>query len=455
MAEIFPSLNGATYQLPLTARQVLAANMQDASTVEGAALNNTFVAPQALTDAVAPKLDKAEAAATYVAWAPLPSGTDDTAVLQASISALSSSGGVLRLRRGVYKVSAPLTLSGSVVIQGAGQSATQIIASHAGAVFSTSTPGVRSFTWTITDCLLTGPGSGVTGSVGLDLDSVSSSRFRNITTTGFEIGIRVRSAINGGATYNSFEKVTSQTCGTGYSIEASGSNSTTFFGCRANVCGVVGIQITDSNATVWTGGQIEGCAIGVYFNGTSTALCSNNQVVNTRFEGNTIAWQTSALAVDNLIFSPQIFGTYTINDLGIRTNQISATGLSLYSAFQNASGSWRFTRTANGATEIPAFVVADTNTVTGTPVTILAQTERAAGYPFRAIRGGVTYWDIDAAGNMRMPQGGYTELTERAVAPAAPAANNARLYLIDNGSGKTQLCVLFNTGTPVVIATQA
>lgn len=42
MAEIFPSLNGATYQLPLTARQVLAANMQDASTVEGAALNDTI-----------------------------------------------------------------------------------------------------------------------------------------------------------------------------------------------------------------------------------------------------------------------------------------------------------------------------------------------------------------------------------------------------------------------------
>jgi len=50
MAEIFPSLNGTTYQLPLAARQALAANMQDAGTVEGAALSDTIatgVAPRA------------------------------------------------------------------------------------------------------------------------------------------------------------------------------------------------------------------------------------------------------------------------------------------------------------------------------------------------------------------------------------------------------------------------
>ena len=38
--------------------------------------------------------------------------------------------------------------------------------------------------------------------------------------------------------------------------------------------------------------------------------------------------------------------------------------------------------------------------------------------------------------------------------PAAPAANHARLFLRDNGSGKTQLCVLFNTGGFQVIKTQ-
>lgn len=39
-------------------------------------------------------------------------------------------------------------------------------------------------------------------------------------------------------------------------------------------------------------------------------------------------------------------------------------------------------------------------------------------------------------------------------APAAPAANRARLFSRDNGAGKTQLCVVFNTGAIAVLATQ-
>jgi hypothetical protein len=38
--------------------------------------------------------------------------------------------------------------------------------------------------------------------------------------------------------------------------------------------------------------------------------------------------------------------------------------------------------------------------------------------------------------------------------PAAPAADKARLFVRDNGSGKTQLCVRFNSGGVKVLATQ-
>jgi hypothetical protein len=48
---------------------------------------------------------------------------------------------------------------------------------------------------------------------------------------------------------------------------------------------------------------------------------------------------------------------------------------------------------------------------------------------------------------------GYLELTEM-TAPAAPGANGGRLYLEDNGSGKTRLVVKFNTGAAQVIATE-
>ena len=38
--------------------------------------------------------------------------------------------------------------------------------------------------------------------------------------------------------------------------------------------------------------------------------------------------------------------------------------------------------------------------------------------------------------------------------PPAPAANAARLFVRDNGSSKTQLCVRFATGAVQVIATE-
>jgi|694.fasta_scaffold06600_12 hypothetical protein len=47
----------------------------------------------------------------------------------------------------------------------------------------------------------------------------------------------------------------------------------------------------------------------------------------------------------------------------------------------------------------------------------------------------------------------HIEITEQ-TDPAAPAANGGRLFLRDNGSGKTQLCVRFATGAIQVIATE-
>ena len=43
---------------------------------------------------------------------------------------------------------------------------------------------------------------------------------------------------------------------------------------------------------------------------------------------------------------------------------------------------------------------------------------------------------------------------ELAADPPAPGVDGARLFLRDNGSGKTQLCVRFNTGAVQVLATQ-
>lgn len=44
----------------------------------------------------------------------------------------------------------------------------------------------------------------------------------------------------------------------------------------------------------------------------------------------------------------------------------------------------------------------------------------------------------------------FTEISD----PAAGAVNTGRLYVRDNGAGKSQLCVVFNTGAVQVIATE-
>ena len=45
-------------------------------------------------------------------------------------------------------------------------------------------------------------------------------------------------------------------------------------------------------------------------------------------------------------------------------------------------------------------------------------------------------------------------LPELAADPAAPAVNTALLYSKDNGAGKTQVCIRFNTGAVQIIATE-
>ena len=48
---------------------------------------------------------------------------------------------------------------------------------------------------------------------------------------------------------------------------------------------------------------------------------------------------------------------------------------------------------------------------------------------------------------------GYVDGAETTT-PSAPAANTGRIFFQDNGSGKTQMCVRFNTGAVQILATE-
>lgn len=82
------------------------------------------------------------------------------------------------------------------------------------------------------------------------------------------------------------------------------------------------------------------------------------------------------------------------------------------------------------------------------------QVQMAAGDSFRAANGNIV---LHANGFVSLEQAtgnGFMQMIEQSVGPGAPPANSARVYLLDNGAGKTQLLVQFATGAAIVLATQ-
>ena len=61
---------------------------------------------------------------------------------------------------------------------------------------------------------------------------------------------------------------------------------------------------------------------------------------------------------------------------------------------------------------------------------------------------------VDKDGNALWGSANFQEMIELSADPAAPADHKARLFMRDNGSGRTQFCVRFATGAVQVLATQ-
>jgi len=160
-----------------------------------------------------------------------------------------------------------------------------------------------------------------------------------------------------------------------------------------------------------------------------------------------------------------------VTALGKNTTGASNSAVGANSLLENTTGS---NSTALGFDAIRRFV-GNTNTAVGyralyggnaTPANNTGTNNIAIGYQAGdAITTGSTNivigHDIDvdsATGDNQINIGGvyfhdrfiYTERAD----PAAPAANSAVVYAKDNGSGKTQLCVRFNTGAVQVLATE-
>lgn len=134
-------------------------------------------------------------------------------------------------------------------------------------------------------------------------------------------------------------------------------------------------------------------------------------------------------------------------------NSTSSSALGLWVAVEGSgTGGDAITATCNGGKAIAASAAGST----GYGIGVYGTGNKYGGQFIGAVSGVRAEATFGNAGEFAGPvvvEDDYIELDEM-TEPSAPAANGGRLYLKDNGSGKTQLCVRFNTGAVQVLATQ-
>lgn len=328
---------------------------------------------------------------------------DDSTALQAAIDAAAALKVPVQLARS-YSYATTLELVSGSHIRGSTSQLIVLTYTGNGAGIASATPGTRTHGWRLEGFKLTG-----SGAVGIQLDSVSCAACIDVAVTGFAVNWDIYSPTSGYSVYNRFIACLAQG-GTGYRLGGTSSNANVFIACRTNLCTVRGVDITDSNDNHFTDCQFEsgGSGVGVYVTATGPGLSPCNTFTGCRMEGFSggIGYHVaSADVADTRIIAPVFLGTVStpISDSGTRTQVVlpngSFAGSKQVSALAAATGTpWLFERTANGGSEVPACIIRDSATGSGTPVTLQIETERNAGYSIRVRRAGADQFTVTPAG---------------------------------------------------------
>lgn len=290
--------------------------------------------------------------------------------------AIASGAKEIQLNDTTYTLATTVSIPDGIALTGKGKKAT--ILNYVGAgtainLVSSLGTGNRIFSNSIRNILV----QTSTGVTGIDMDSVSEGLFNDITIAGFSgSGLKIHSSVSGGAVYNRFYAVKSQSCGVGFELVRDGAgissytNDNTFSACRANVCGK-GIAISGGNHNVFSECQIEVCTTALEIVEPVTASTNENVFAFCRFENNTNNGSIGVGVVSTVLCENMFVDGPAIVNSGTRTQIIGNYGTqhSRVSQLQIPTGSFRYERTANGGTEIPALVVHDASSV-NSPVTL-------------------------------------------------------------------------------------
>jgi hypothetical protein len=226
-------------------------------------------------------------------------------------------------------------------------------------------------------------------------------------------------------------------------------NSATVFLAQstANGIGVYGF----SNSYIGTKGE-SGSSLGVL--GVST---SSTGVAGSSTSGNGIIGVSGSQAgVKGL--STSNFGVYGTTTSGIGVRGESSSGTGIYGYTQSADNPALRTRNVGNGTGVIG-VSGDVEPLAPTHTGVYGYAQQDSS--------SIGVWGVSANGHGVHGESGsgwagyfdgkvftnrFHEMKEIST-PAAPGANKARLFVRDNGSGKTQLCVRFHNGTVRVVAT--
>lgn len=328
--------------------------------------------------------------------------SDNSVALQAALD----SGFEVYIPPGTWSFASTLTFSSGANIRGEGFQNSVLRYTGSGTALASATPSARTYgqvfkLFKISD--------GGTGTLGLNLGSVSSSELQGVYVSGFTTGYSLTGS-NGYCVYNRFIDCLADNATTGWIIGGSGSNSNTLAYCRTNIC-TTGIDITDSNHTAMEHCQFESGTTAIKITSTTTSLSDRTTIFGCRFEGNT----TNVNITSSFVRETALLGNHHVNgsvtDSGLRTLALDPFGtagpnwLVQSSNTASANGSFRFVRLANGSTGTPAMVIRDDASGSGTPYTLQLETERDTGSFWRGQRGGATYMEAYSTGAFAIKDG--------------------------------------------------
>lgn len=337
--------------------------------------------------------------------------TDNSTALTNALSVQANGGPVIRLPPGTARFSTSQNIPTHGGIVGAGKERTILKYTGSSQAFKQSTPSSRIYELHLADFSLYDIG---TGTVGLDLESVSTSNFERMWIDGFTTGVRIHSPTSGYAVYNRFTDVTTNSGATtkGFVLSGTSTNAHTFFACRANFSSATatyGWEITDGNGNQIIACHPEGGLTGVHITATGAGLAGGNIIALCRFESFTNGVNIASANVEHtrVLQNHYTIVTNPVVDSGTRSmidDPVSALMTRTFPSTlaASANGTMRFVRDADGGSSLPFVVFRDSASGSGTPITIQAETERATGSFFRGRRSSTTYYDVMADGTVKV-----------------------------------------------------